>query len=115
MLYIALLNLNYAIVDVRDVSNALIMLMEKTHLLGRYCLAHEPVALTDVLQMVHENFPDVTAIPTRRVRDFVAKSITSYDQKNGRYEYLLHNLSRIPHIQCLKAEQVSGHRSVQMY
>jgi len=81
------------------------MAMEKPHLLGRYCLAHESISLTDVLQIVHENFNDIDTIPTRKVRDFVVRTVMSSDTKTGRAEYLNQNLSRIPRIQCSKAEQ----------
>lgn len=63
---IAIINVNYNISDVRDVARACLLSIEQPRITGRYCLCNDPMSLSEVLQIVHENFIDLK-VPTRKV------------------------------------------------
>ncbi|XP_021912639.1 cinnamoyl-CoA reductase 1-like, partial [Carica papaya] len=54
---------DYRFVDVRDVANAHIQAFEIDSACGRYCLVAEALALSQVLQILHQQFPALQLLP----------------------------------------------------
>ena len=76
----------------RDVAYSVLLAVEQPRLSGRYPLCNEAMGLSEILQIVHENFVDI-AVPSRRVRDFVVKLAYATD-RTDRAEYIQYNLGR---------------------
>lgn len=98
-------NINFSITDVRDVANAHIVAMEKEGVEGRYCFCHEAMHLASVLQIIHENFVDIT-IPTKGIKDIIVRLTIARDRSHVG-EFLSYNLNRPAKIDCKKALQAN--------
>jgi nucleoside-diphosphate-sugar epimerase len=64
-----IISINYNISDVRDIAHATILSIEKPNIVGRYCVCNDAIPLSEILQMIHENFLDIV-VPTRKVKSF---------------------------------------------
>jgi nucleoside-diphosphate-sugar epimerase len=76
------LNLNYNVLDVRDVASSILLAMEREDIRGRYCMSSEAISLEDVLKIAKENFPKLH-VPTRKAPDFMIRMMVSFDYSNG--------------------------------
>mmetsp|Transcript_7505 Transcript_7505/g.11192 ORF Transcript_7505/g.11192 Transcript_7505/m.11192 type:complete len:346 (+) Transcript_7505:1261-2298(+) len=96
-------NMSYCIADVRDVANSHVLAMENAELAGRFIVSHNALHLTDVLQIVHENFVDLQ-VPTYMLRDFVVRAATARDV-SFRGQYLHRNVGKALHINNSRARE----------
>jgi hypothetical protein len=76
------LNLNYNVLDVRDVASSILLAMEREDIRGRYCMSSEAISLEDVLKIAKENFPKLH-VPARKAPDFMIRMMVSFDYSNG--------------------------------
>ena len=106
IMLIVIINLYFNISDVRDVAHAHILAMELAHIKGRYCFtAAKAIHLSEVLQMVHENWPGRLPLPRTRLRDMAIRIATMRDT-TFRREMVLYQLSRSPLISNSRALDV---------
>mmetsp|Transcript_2119 Transcript_2119/g.2077 ORF Transcript_2119/g.2077 Transcript_2119/m.2077 type:complete len:366 (-) Transcript_2119:118-1215(-) len=88
------INLSYAISDVRDVARFHIAAMEQSNAVGRYICANNAISLQKILQIIHENFSDMN-VSKRPIPDVIARMGLRTFRPEIR-EFLLQRLSKPP-------------------
>lgn len=85
-------NLGFGLVDVRDVTKALINGVEAGDKSGRYILHNEFMWMKEIAEVIEEEFPD-RRIPTRKIPNFVLYLVAIFDKRMS-WAFLKRNLNR---------------------
>ena len=94
----------YPIADVRDVAAALIMTIRNPTITGRYCLSNTCLSVQEILQLIHETFPDLTK-PTKTIPNIIAKTVSSFDS-SGNGEFFLNYVGKRLNISSQRARNI---------
>jgi len=108
--YPAKIDLNWAIVDVRDVALLHILLMEDPNAQGRHIMCNPSKSLNEMTEIIRSKYPNAR-LPSHDLSGGIGTAFTkvaAHFQKPSAKEYLLHNLGMIPVLNNKKSLTIAG-------
>jgi dihydroflavonol-4-reductase len=91
-------NLNWCVVDVRDVAKAHILALENENASGRYICGNETISMKYLCEVIHKHFPYMKKVPRSYMRGHVGDMLIYLDslrRKIGLGTYIRSNIGKI--------------------